>query len=149
MPRGIPNKPSKKKTAKKVTKKTTKRTRKSAEVDIKVDAATQTEPSPEVGGESDTRAFDEALHQAFEDAINNGVGQFSASGMLDLNAHDRVSSARGNVVFSVRKLVEASIAIENSANSTLSERDVATARHRLAVAEFELAMDGLESAIRG
>ena len=149
MPRGIPNKPSKKKTAKKVTKKTTKRTRKSAEVDIKVDAATQTEPSPEVGGESDTRAFDEALHQAFEDAINNGVGQFSASGMLNRAVRDRVSMARGVVVSSVRNLIDVSLTLEKSANASPAKRDVVIARHRLAVAEFELAMDGLESAIRG
>lgn len=77
------------------------------------------------------------------------MGPFSADGFLNLNGYDRVSSTRGKVVFSVRKLVEASIGLENSASSTPSERDVATARQRLAVAEFELAMDRLEQAVRG
>ena len=145
---------AKKSTRKAAAKKAAKRayTRKPKTVDVKVEATEPSsfagEPSPEV--EDDIKSFGEALHQAFENIMNStNNGQFSASGMLDLGVCDCVSSACSNVVFSVRKLVEASIGLEKSANGTPSERDVATARQRLAVAEFELAMDDLESAIRG
>ena len=92
----------------------------------------------------------EALHQAFTDVMGSGErGQFGTSGLLDMYIRDLVSDARGNVVEAVRGMVEAAIAMNAGANRSVSERDVLTARQRLAVAEFELAMDGLETSIRG
>ena len=88
-----------------------------------------------------------AIHQAAEAAFDNG--QFSANGMLNLNVRNNVQAARGEVVFAIRNLVEASIELNNSASLSQSERDVATAAQRLAVARVELALDGLESTVRG
>ena len=156
MPRGIPNQPRKKATkkapAKKVVKKTTKKitkrayTRKPKVVDVKVDTA---EPSENCATDAGA-AMHEALHQAFMDASGRGErGQFGTSGLLDMYVRDSVGDARGSVVEAVRGMVGAAIAMNAGANRSVSERDVLTARQRLAVAEFELAMDGLETAIRG
>ena len=161
MSRGIPNQPRKKatkkapakKVVKKVTKKTTKKvtkpayTRKPKIVDVKVETAA--EPSENCATDAGA-AMHETLHQAFMYAIGLGErGQFGTSGLLDIYVRDRVGDARGNVVEAVRGMIEAAIAMNAGAIRSVSERDVLTARQRLAVAEFELAMDGLETSIRG
>lgn len=149
----VVRKPATKKSTKKVAaKKATKRayTRKPKTVDIKAADAESSDfagqPSPE--GEVDMKSFGEAIHQAAEAAVADN-GQFSANDMLNLNVRNSVQAARGEVVFAIRNLVNASIELSDSASLSQAKRDVATARQRLAVAEFELAMDGLESAIRG
>lgn len=92
--------------------------------------------------------LDTAIHQAAEAAVADN-GQFSANGMLNLNAHNSVQAARGEVVFAIRNLVNASIELSDSASLSQAKHDVATAAQRLAVARVELALDGLENAVRG
>lgn len=89
-----------------------------------------------------------ALHQAAEAAMADN-GQFSANGMLNLNVRNSVQAARSEVVIAIRGLVEASIELSDSASLSQSARDVATAAQRLAAARVELALDGLESVVRG
>lgn len=135
--------------AKKATKKTTT---KRVSRKPKAEQPTIDRPAPpaEDNVKSDGAAgvsFEQFINNAIEDAM--GVaGQFSASGMLNMDVRDRVAAARGEVVSSVRNLIDSCLALEKSAASSASERDVATAAQRLAVAEFELAMDGLEQTIR-
>ena len=142
---------TKKVVAKKATKKSTKkvakrvvakRARVAKPTAAEVDAQAQREGADQVA-----KILGTGNHQAAEAAFDNG--QFSANGMLNLNVHNNVQAARDEVVFAIRGLVEASIELNDSASLSQSARDVATAAQRLAVARVELALDDLESVVRG
>ena len=143
---------AKKVVAKKATKKSTKKVAKRV-VAKRARAAKPT--AADVDAQAQREAVDQiakilgtANHQDAEATMADN-GQFSANGMLNLNVRNNVQAARGEVVFAIRGLVEASIELSNSASLSQSERDVATAAQRLAVARVELALDGLESVVRG
>lgn len=142
---------AKKVVAKKATKKSTKKVAKRVVAKrARVVKPTAAEVDAQAQRESLEQAsviLGTAIHQAAEAAFDNG--QFSANGMLNLNVRNNVQAARGEVVFAIRNLVEASIELNDSASLSQSARDVATAAQRLAVARVELALDDLESAVRG
>lgn len=142
---------AKKVVAKKATKKSTKKvTKRVVAKRARVVKPTATEAAAQAQRESLEQAsviLGTALHQAAEAAFDNG--QFSANGLLNLNVRNSVQAARGEVVGAIRNLVNASIELSDSASLSQAERDVATAAQRLAVARVELALDGLENAVRG
>jgi hypothetical protein len=74
---------------------------------------------------------------------------FDSDGNLNRIVVGRVETARSNVVYAVREMIDASLQLEKGANQPLQVRRVLEQRQRLSTAEFDLAMDNLERAIRG
>lgn len=133
------------KPAKKAAKKTIKRSysRKPKVDEVAVQEADVRAEAKPVSAEE----FDRVIREAFGEA--QGSNPFTANSMLDMTVRDRVQMARGEVVTCVRELIDMGTALHVSANRPEAERNVLLARQKLAVAEFELAMDNLETTIRG
>jgi hypothetical protein len=144
MPRTTVKKAAKKVAAKKTTKKTTKRVAKKAVA--KRARKPVAEPVQIEAVEIDARQLGEALHQAAEAALEDGG--FSTAGLLNAVVRNKIGDARGVVTRAVRNLVSATVATTQTV-ATRGEADVLEAKQRLAVAEFEQAMDSYEAVIRG
>jgi len=101
-------------------------------------------PMPTMGAEEVMAA---ALGIPFGDAGDNG--QFSASGMLNCLPVNKVRAARGRMTDCVKRLMQVTLDVANCSRGSQAEVDVVIAKRNLAIAEFELSIDGLEKAIRG